>query len=184
MTKIYIVRHGKTDFNEQGRYLGKTDISINAGGEQQAKDLAKNIKNLNIDIVISSPLKRAMETAEIIKPNNLEIIADSAFIERSAGVYEGLTKDEAKEKYPDLYKKNITKKFNDAPTNGETIADVQNRIFEGLNKIKKNHQGKNILIVTHAMVAKAINKYFNQQISKQKFFDFVLGNAEIIEYKF
>jgi len=184
MTKIYIIRHGKTDFNEQGRYMGRTDLSLNANGRKQAEKLEKHLKGLNIDVIISSPLKRAIETAEIIIPNDFKIISEYAFIERSVGVYEGLTKDEAKEKYPELYAKNITRIFGEAPIGGETIAEVQNRVFASLDKIKKIYHDKNILIVTHAFVAKIINKYFNQQISEQDFFDFVLQTAEIKEYHF
>ena len=184
MKKIYIIRHGKTDFNEQERYLGCTDLSLNANGRKQATDVKNHLSSLNIDVIISSPLKRARETAEIIKLDNIEIISDSAFIERSVGVYEGLTRDEAKQQYPDLFVRNITRIFNKAPTGGETILEVQNRVFTSLDKIKKNYQGKNVLIVTHAFVAKVINKYFNPQISEQDFFDFVLQPAEIKEYQF
>ena len=66
-----------------------------------------------------------------------------------------------RQKHPDLWKRNITRIFDDAPTNGETIKEVQERVFRGLDKIKKIYQGKNTLIVTHAFVAKVINKYFN-----------------------
>ncbi|MFH1187450.1 MAG: histidine phosphatase family protein [bacterium] len=216
MTKLYIVRHGKTDFNEQGRYAGRADISLNANGRQQTEELKQKIKDLNINIIISSPLKRAIETAEIIKPNDCKIISKPAFIERSVGVYESLTKEEAKEKYPKLYAKNITRILNEAPTGGETIAEVQNRVFAGLEKIKKSYSNsappqsperdcgeqiksrrsprgetaaergsdKNILIIAHAFVAKVINKYFNQQISEQDFFNFILPTAKIKEYRF
>ena len=183
MTKVYIVRHSKTDFNEQNRYSGRTNLSLNAYGKQQAKELTKHVQNLSIDIIVSSPLKRAIETAEIIRPNGHKIIVDTAFIERSVGIYEGLTKDEAKKQYPDLYQKNITRILDDAPTNGETIIEVQDRVFEGLDKIKKIYQNKNILIITHAFVAKIINKYFNPDISESDFFDFVLQTAEIKEYQ-
>ncbi|MCK4554659.1 histidine phosphatase family protein [Candidatus Parcubacteria bacterium] len=184
MAIIYIVRHGKTDFNEQGRYLGRTNISLNAVGRQQAERLAEKIKKLKVDLIISSPLKRAVETAEIIKPDAHKIIINPHFIERSFGVYEGLTKNEAKKEFPDLYKQNITRIFNNTPPNGETIQDVQNRVFDGLDKIKKNYQNKNILVVTHAFVAKVINKYFNPDISEQDFFDFVLKTANIRQYQF
>ncbi len=216
MTKLYIIRHGKTDFNEQGRYLGRTDVSLNFAGRKEAALLAERIKNLDIDIIISSPLKRAIETTEIVKPHSCKIIVNNFFIERSVGVYEGLTKEEAKERYPNLYERNITRIFNDAPSGGETILEVQNRVFEGLDKIRKSYSnfappqsperdcgeqiksrrsppsadgetaaergsGKNILIVTHAFVAKVINRYFNPQISEQDFFDFVLGNGEVVK---
>ena len=97
MAIIYVIRHGKTDFNEQGRYLGITNFSLNAAGRQQAKELAKEIRKLKIDLIVSSPLKRALETAEIIKPDAHKITINSHFIERSVGVYEGLTKKEAKD---------------------------------------------------------------------------------------
>ncbi|MCK4553682.1 histidine phosphatase family protein [Candidatus Parcubacteria bacterium] len=184
MAIIYIVRHGKTDFNEQGRYLGRINLSLNAAGRQQAEKLAEEIKKLKVDLIISSPLKRAMETAEIIKPDECKMINSLCFVERSVGIYEGLTKKEAKEKFPDLYKKSITRIFNNAPLNGETIQDVQNRVFDGLDKIKKTYQNKNILVVTHAFVAKVINKYFNPDISEQDFFDFVLKTANISQYQF
>ncbi|MFC1727375.1 histidine phosphatase family protein [Patescibacteria group bacterium] len=184
MTKVYVVRHGKTDFNEQGRYMGSTDLSLNTDGKRQAEKLAKLVDRLGIEVVVVSPLKRALETAEIIKPLGQKMIIDLSFIERSVGVYEGLTRNEAEKKYPDLWKKNITRIFDDAPTNGETILEVQKRVFKGLDKIKKIYQGKNVLIVTHAFVAKVINRYFNPNISNQDFFDFVLQTAEIKEYQF
>lgn len=183
MPKLYIIRHGKTDFNEQGRYLGRIDISLNSVGRREVALLAERIKNSDIDIIVSSPLKRAIETAEIVKPVGCKIVVNDAFIERAVGVYGGLTKDGAKEKYPDLYRRNITRIFDDAPTGGETIFDVQNRVFEGLDEIKKNYKNKNILLATHAFVAKVINKYFNPQIAEKDFFDFVLGNGDVAEYQ-
>jgi len=95
-------------------------LSLNSAGINQAKELAEKIKDLQIDVVISSPLKRTMETAHIIAPNK-KIVMDEYFIERSIGIYEGLTKQEAKNKYPDLYNRNITRIFNEAPPQGETI---------------------------------------------------------------
>ncbi|MBU4375031.1 histidine phosphatase family protein [Patescibacteria group bacterium] len=184
MDTLYIVRHGTTDFNEQGRYLGRTNLSLNSVGRQQAVGIAEQVKKLRIDFVISSPLKRAMETAEIIKPDEHKIIINPHFIERSVGVYEGLTKNEAKKLFPDLYKKNITRIFNDAPPKGETIKEVQGRVFNGMDEIKKNYQDKNILVVTHAFVAKVINKYFNPDVSEQDFFDFILKTANIKQYQF
>ncbi|MDD5567441.1 MAG: histidine phosphatase family protein [Patescibacteria group bacterium] len=184
MTRVYLARHGVTDFNDQGRYLGRSDVSLNELGRKQAEETKDRISKFNIDIVISSPLKRAIETANIIKPSDLEILSESAFIERSVGVYEGLTKDEAKGKYPELFARNVTRIFNEAPTNGETILDAQNRVFTALYIIGKVYIGKDVLIVTHAFVAKVVNKYFNQNLSEQEFFDFILQPSEVKEYTF
>ncbi|MDD5567173.1 MAG: histidine phosphatase family protein [Patescibacteria group bacterium] len=181
MITIYIVRHGETDYNKESRYLGRADISLNSTGREQATELRRTIKNLHIDTVISSPLKRAVETAKIILPDN-EIATDYHFIERSTGVYEGLTKKEASIKYPDFYKKNITRIFNEAPPKGETIHRVQERVFEGLDRIKNDYYDKNIIIITHAFIAKIVNKYFNPQLTDEDFFDFVLPNAQVQKY--
>jgi len=185
MKKIFVIRHGETDSNREGRYLGRTDESLNAIGINQAKKLAEKTSNLNIEIIYCSPLKRAIETAKFIEINHgCEVVIDKHFIERSIGVYEGLTKEEAKNRYPDLYAKNITRIFNDAPTDGETINAVIKRVFAGLNEIKSQKKFYNILISTHGFITKVINKYFNPQISEQDFFDFSLSNAEIKTYKF
>lgn len=184
MTRLYIIRHGTTDFNKQNRYLGRTDLSLTNSGREQAFNIKNYIEKLGVDIVISSPLKRATETAEIIKPTNIRIIVDFAFIERSVGIYEGLTKEEARKKHPDLFAKNITRIFNKAPTGGETILEVQRRVFIGLDKIKKIYRGKNILIVMHAFVAKVVDKYFNKKKSEKEFFDFILQTTEVKEYEF
>jgi len=184
MDKLFIVRHCVTDFNEKGRYLGCLDDPLNDNGRKQATELNGKISKINFDIIISSPLKRTIETAEIIKPVDFEILIDQQFIQRSVGVYEGLTKEEAQKKYPDQYKRNITRIFDQAPTGGETITQVEVRIFKGLDQLLKKYKNKNILIVTHAFIGKVINKYFNRQISDNDFFDFTFKNGEIKEYSF
>lgn len=176
MTILYIVRHSETDYNIQGRYLGRTDIPLNSAGIRQANELAVEVKGLLIDVVVSSPLKRTVQMACIIAPDK-EIIKDNHFIERSIGVYEGLTKQEAKNKYPELYSRNITRIFNEAPPQGETIKQVQERVFEGIDELKQKYQGKDVLLVSHAFIAKVINKYFSPDISDEDFFNFVLPLA-------
>ncbi|SRR6056297_1400484 len=185
MKKIFVIRHGETNSNREGRYLGRMDESLNAIGINQAKKLVEKTSDLDIEVIYCSPLKRSTETAEFIKINHsCGVVIDEHFIERSIGVYEGLTKEEVKNKYPDLYAKNITRIFNDAPPNGETIDEVIKRVFFGLNKIKNQNKFSNILISTHGFIAKVIDKYFNPQTSKQDFFDFRLNNAEIKKYIF
>lgn len=183
MIEFHIVRHGETDYNKEGKYLGRMDVLLNLAGIAQAEELVENSDNLDIDVIYCSSLKRAVQTAEFIKlKHDCEVIIDDHFIERSVGVYEGLTKEEAKRNYPEMYEKNITRIFNEAPLNGETINEVTKRVFFGLNEIKKQNKYSNIMIVTHGFVVKIINKYFNPEISEQEFFDFSLNNAEVKRY--
>lgn len=183
MIELYIARHGQTDLNKEGRYHGRMDASLNSDGITQARELAEKVSDLGVEVIYCSPLKRAMETASFIKLKcNREIIIVDNFIERAIGVYEGLTKEEAKDKYPDLYSRNITRIFNEAPPEGETVIQVKERVFFGLDQIKTQKDYSKIMIVAHGFVAKVVNSYFNPQLSEQEFFDFALGNAEIKKY--
>jgi len=89
MVTLYVVRHGETDYNKEGRYLGRADLALNSVGIRQAEELAEKIRGIPIDSVISSPLKRTMEMARILAYDK-EIIKDDHFIERSVGVYDML----------------------------------------------------------------------------------------------
>lgn len=93
---IYIVRHGQTNWNKEGRYAGRKNIPLNEEGILQAKQLKEKLKNIKFDIVITSPLKRAIQTAQEI--TNQKIIIDERIIERSNGELEGKLKTEIKEK--------------------------------------------------------------------------------------
>ena len=96
---IYIVRHGQTDYNVIGRYGGRIDVPLNEEGIKQAHELKEMLKNIKFDLVFSSPLKRAIKTAEIISDN--EIILDKRIIERDNGELEGKLKTEITE-FPDF----------------------------------------------------------------------------------
>ena len=87
---IYIVRHGQTDWNLLGKVQGKQDISLNEKGREQAALTKKDLDNKEIDLIIVSPLKRALETAEIInKDRNIPMIIDYRIKERDFGEFEG-----------------------------------------------------------------------------------------------
>ena len=161
--KILITRHGQTDWNVLGKIQGQTDIELNDNGRQQAKETGELIKNENIDIIITSPLKRAKETSIIINENfNVTIIEDNRLMERNFGKSEGLTKDDRrklKEINPEVndvwnYNKNID--FNGM----ETMQDFCNRIYKFLDEIINKYRYKNILIVTHGGVSVPIKCYF------------------------
>jgi len=183
MIKLYVIRHGETDFNKEGRYLGRSSVSLNSTGIVQARKLAQGVEELGIEVIYVSPSNRTLETANIINENkDYKIINNPAFVERAMGVYEGKTKEEAKKEFPNLYKQNITRVFDKAPLKGETIKEVEERVFKGLDEIKKQKEYSKVMIVTHAFIAKVINKYFNPNISEEDFFNSFLGNAEIVKY--
>lgn len=161
--EILVTRHGQTAWNVLEKLQGQTDIELNNIGKQQAKETGELIKNENIDLIITSPSKRAKETAQIINRNfNVTIIEDNRLMERKFGRFEGLTKSEIrklKEINPEIndvwhYNKNIN--FDGM----ETMQDFCNRIYEFLNDIIKNYKDKNILLVTHGGVSVPIKCFF------------------------
>ena len=136
--KVFVTRHGQTSWNALGKIQGKTDIELNETGKNQARETGEAIKNEHIDIIISSPLKRAKETAQIINKNfNVEIIDDERLMERGFGKSEGLTKDEIlalKEKHGQIYdvwNYNANTGFNDI----EKMQDFCARIYDFLDDV-------------------------------------------------
>ncbi len=184
MARLFVVRHGEIDFNTEGRYAGSIDVGLNNKGLQQAHDAANEVSGLTIDTILTSPLQRCRRMANIIhKAINVPIVVMGEFCERNVGVFEGLTREEAKNKYPELWAKNITRTYDDAPTGGETIREVEVRVFNGLEKIRAEYSDKNVLVVTHAFIGKIIHKFFHQ-ITREEFFEYKLDNAKVVKYDF
>lgn len=161
--KILVTRHGQTDWNVLEKLQGQTDTELNDVGRQQARETRNLIKNEIVDLIITSPSKRAKETAEIINENfNVTIVEDSRLMERKFGLFEGTTKSERmllKETNPEInyvwdYNKNI------AIDDMETMKFFCNRVYQVLDEIVKKYNDKNILIVTHGGVSVVVKCYF------------------------
>ena len=89
--KLYVARHGQTVWNAQNKVCGITDIELTEKGIEQAKELAATVQNYNIDIVLSSPLKRAVETSKIVADkNNIAMHIEERLVEQNYGIYEGV----------------------------------------------------------------------------------------------
>jgi probable phosphoglycerate mutase len=156
---------------------------LNEKGLLQAKQLVENLTGINFDIIVASSLIRARQTAEIISEAlNIPLIVSNEFIERNMGVYEGLTREEARTKYPVLWDRLSAWQMSDAPTDGETIRQVDERTTNALLKLEKDYPDKNVLLVTHGFVARIINRYY-KNLSYDEMHGFSLGNCEIVRYK-
>lgn len=169
---IYVVRHGQTDYNVEGRYGGRIDIPLNEEGRRQAEIVKELLKNIKFDLVFSSPLIRAYETANIIADS--DIIKDDRLIERNNGDLEGKLKSEIKEiidfNNPNFNKYNI-----------ESITDFRKRVYDFLNEIT-NYKNKNILIVTHAGVGIYIRCYFEREPIDNDYSKYKIKNCEVLKY--
>lgn len=149
-TVLGLLRHGQTDWNIDFRLQGVTDIPLNETGIGQAYDAAKVINPNEWDFIISSPLSRAIATAEIItKENNLgEIKIDPLLLERSFGEAEGLNYEDWKNKYHDS---------NNVP-GAETLQELEARARLLLENIVRKYSGQRILAISHGALIRKLLK--------------------------
>ncbi|SOC21087.1 broad-specificity phosphatase PhoE [Ureibacillus xyleni] len=146
MTLICFVRHGETDWNALKKIQGRADIPLNSNGTKQAEDCKKYFKTNQWDVLVTSPLKRASQTAKIINESlNLNIHTMDEFIERNYGDIEGLTISERASLYPNL----------ECP-NQESVEEVKERIFNGINQLHQDFPDQNIIVVAHGGVINLI----------------------------
>lgn len=178
---LYIIRHGKTDWNEERRMQGRTDIPLNENGRQMAREAAKEYGYINFDICYSSPLKRARETAEILlEGRNIPIIADDRLLEMGFGEYEGTGKDDRPEDSPITDFFEAPEKYQ-ADKGAETFEELFRRTGDFLENVVKPllKDGKDILIVGHgAMNSAIISQVKNFEL--KDFWTYPIKNCELI----
>ena len=161
MTSVVLIRHGETDWNVEGRYQGQADPPLNKKGFEQAKTLAENLLSFELDLLFTSPLKRAKKTAEIIaEKNNLPIIEEPRFMEIHQGDWQTRLRSEIERIYPELFKKWETEPWNVTPPNGEHLNQVRERVLEGLHDAVNLYPGKKIGVVTHRIPISLIKMEF------------------------
>lgn len=167
--ELFIVRHGKTIWNAAGRLQGHADIELNDEGRAVAIELGKQLADVPIDRIYSSPLIRAKETASIIKGGrNIPIIPDERLKELSFGDMEGITCDEwFDEKSPYHFFFTEPEKY-PTPPNGESFEEVCLRAKEFLQEVIEplENSCERIMIVAHGALNKALMCYIqNHDIS-------------------
>lgn len=156
-TMIYIVRHGETDWNIQELMQGHTDVPLNKTGKEQAKRIASHLKDIHLDIIYSSPLSRAYETAQTINTHHKKkIITDASLRERQFGELEGKTYDEVMQFHPALVFNETWNYPGYRPPGGESVNDIIKRVSTFTRKVLKKNPDKSILIVSHGVALRIL----------------------------
>ena len=159
MLRLYFMRHGETVWNTERRYQGMTDIELSQEGLRQAECAAKRFKNIKIDKIYASPLKRAMKTAEkIAAEKGLEIISEDDFREIHFGEWEGKTVPELTEKYGESYTNFIREPHKYGFPGEGSVENVINRIKPGIDRLIAEEKG-NVLIVSHGGIIRLMIMY-------------------------
>lgn len=148
--KLILVRHGETIWNKEKKIQGITDIGLNEKGIEQAEKLAYSLQKEELDAIITSPLRRAYDTARAIgKYHDIAIKVEEDLQELNAGELEGLTWPELN-RYPEFLAKWKLDNASVPMPKGESLVDVQNRVWPVIQRIIETSQ--NALIVSHSFV--------------------------------
>jgi len=156
MTEIILVRHGETEWNVQEVFRGRIDIELNETGLRQAELLAEYLSRLNIDAVYSSPLKRALNTAQAIASHHkLEVKISPGLLDFDFGKWQGLSHPEVKDRYKQLYAQWLENPHLIRMPDGESLNGVRKRALGVVNEVVAKHEGT-IVLVSHRVVNKVL----------------------------
>ena len=178
MTKVFIVRHGATDWNNLKRAQGHADIDLNDEGRKQALETAQHLAGESLDAVYSSDLKRAVDTARpIADAHGLVVRTDRRFREIDQGEWEGLHTDEIRQRWPMLWGPH--RHYSTRP-GGESPHEVRARAVDGLKDAVAAHPNGTIVLVSHGgtirwLAAEALG-YDDKQSARLR----GLGNGAVV----
>lgn len=163
MTRLVLIRHGETDWNVTGRYQGQADPPLNDRGLEQAHQLSEKLAPLNMDILYTSPLKRAAQTAQIVAADlNIPLHTEPRLMEIHQGDWQTRLRSEIQSLYPELFRRWETEPWQVTPPGGEHLSHVQERVDAALDEIITRHAGKTIGIVAHRIPIALIKLRFQK----------------------
>jgi phosphoserine phosphatase len=162
MTRLILIRHGETEWNVIGRYQGQADPPLNEQGIAQSYQLADQLIESNLEILYTSPLQRAAQTAQILA-NKLRIplYIEPRFMEIHQGDWQTRLRSEIEQLYPDLFRRWESEPWEVSPPHGESLSQVQDRVIDALAEIIDKFPNQCVGIVTHRIPI-ALIKIHNQ----------------------
>ena len=181
MCTIYLIRHGETLWNLNGRFQGQLDSDLSPLGYLQIEALRQHFANIPIDAVYSSDLGRALKTAQAIgEPQGLDVRKSPDLRERSFGIFEGLLRSEAEAKAPESYEAWSSGTFGEVVPGGESRKTLCDRVLRGLKNIALEHPNQTIAVITHGGVLGALWRWLEPERTEQH--GFSIPNASISRF--
>jgi broad specificity phosphatase PhoE len=179
VTELLLVRHGETDWNRERRFQGHADQPLNETGREQAHALAAELAGEEIDVVYTSDLARASETAEIIGARlGLDVVALRELREMDVGEWQGLSWPEIEERYPkgarEWHEHGHGWEF------GETYDQLGERILAALRRIAADHPAERVLVVAHGGAVRVTRAYLEGvSVVESRRHSPAIGNCEV-----
>jgi len=186
MAKLILARHGETVWNIEKIYRGRADVNLDEMGIKQAELLGKCLGNLELEAIYSSPLRRAMDTANIVaRYQKISVHIAEGLVDFDYGEWQSLPEQEAKMLYPTLHNEWHNTPHKVKMPGGESLEDVRRRAIEVVNDVLAKYQGS-VVLVSHRVVNKVLicfllgldNSYFwniKQDVGGITIFDYVDG---------
>ena len=161
---LYVMRHGRTCWNEKGIIQGHSNNRLSKTGKEQVREVALAHKNTKFDIIVCSPLARTVQTANIMnKFHNVKIVKDARIVEINQGKFSGRKRNSMSEEERVLQQKRLKE-------NGqETFEEIDARIKNFFDNVKNDYPFENVLVVTHDICAAIIEYFvFDQKVGFDK----------------
>lgn len=178
MTRLYLVRHGQTDWNVEGRWQGHADIPLNQAGLAQAEKVAGELAREGLQAIYSSDLQRARQTAMILAAHtDLPVILDARLREIHQGEWQGLLVSEIEARYGEAFQRRRNDPYNVAPPGGETVEQVRQRVVQAFEDIIARHPGARVAVVSHGF-ALAVAQVHYQGLPTQQAWEMIPDNDE------
>jgi broad specificity phosphatase PhoE len=182
VTTFIVARHGETDWNRQNRLQGHADPPLNEAGRRQSAELAERLVAESIARVYSSPLRRALETAEIVAAHlGVEVETVDALREIDVGSWSGLTREEVAERFPEAYARWLDGAL--GFEGGETYEQLAGRVVPTLRTLAGRHPGEVVLVVTHGGPSRVVTAHaagIDYERSRRR--ERVLGNCAVCRF--
>ena len=176
--RFYLIRHGETDWNAQGRFQGRKDIGLNDEGTSQAQLTSKVASKIGKAVIWCSPLSRALHTAKpLAQKGGYEIFIEENLIEIDHGKWEGLHAEEVKRFFPESFELWHKQPDKVQMPGGESLQEVQERALAALSKIKQNGE-EQAIIISHDAVLKCLLCHW-LELPLSSFWRFRLANCSV-----
>lgn len=146
------IRHGETDYNRQNRYAGTIDVPLNDGGRKDAMRASEQIKGMNFDVCVSSPFRRAVETAQALTGGRLEVVPCEHARERHFGILQGRTSKDVETIRPPVLFIKVGNDYHSVDIlGGETFPELRGRAERFHRYLLDNFRGRRVLVVSHGV---------------------------------
>lgn len=153
---VLLARHGQTDWNATGRYHGQANVPLNETGHRQAEGLAMVLSSHDLDLIVSSPLDRALDTARAVAAGRATpVVVDHRLLEVDVGEWTGLTEAEVFARDPEFARARSAGRDYRLSPSGETTSQCGHRIADALREIAATDPGSRILVVSHGYALQA-----------------------------